>query len=804
MKRGSDGCWRASRKLTGRPGQLFQWGVRGPQGWMLFEEEPLAFRLDEASGQQQYQVSGLTSLGLCWHGRALEVRLWAPHAQAVELFFEGPRQNRFGLERQGEFWFARLADGRVFEGCAYGFELVTAEGDRVVRSDPYARSFQGPQRGVCEVYLEKPSGRVVHRYAKVPMERFLRFEAVSSTGPVWLSFHHHHGRALSASQLRERLSGRGRALAARAQEAFWRDRVGADGRIELAGKGPTWSVLVPRPETLVGLEYALVDAEGRAHHDRWRTELRDLHLWPALGLVPPREEFRWCHPKPSFGPEEMVVYQLHIGSWRGAFGNRRSSHLGDLLEHLDYFEQLGVNAIELLPTNTFEGHRDWGYTGTASLGVSQNYGYFDEHGWVDGALALKRFIDAAHGRGIKVLNDVVYNHIGGDHNNLWEFDGKRNSWFEWEHQVEPDPALSKPLPRFPSATAEARSQNRRDTTRHTPWGPIPAYSKKAVAQFFIDHALGQLHEFGFDGIRFDFTHLIHNRSGGGSAGWSMLRRMHRTVRRFFPEALTYAEEFPQHPIIATPAGGHGEGGAGFDGMWNTEFQHRLVYDHHRPSVLQQAATGQPMSLERFVDHLTEPEGFSDYLQSITVLSNHDEVGNAKRIIGVASQGHGSDSRSLALARVVCGLGLLAPGIPIFFQGTENLASNYFSWGLPHSWDLGWDWWERRRGPRWRHFVYFQAMLGLRRQRSDLRARVPAQPLWVDGSRGVLALRRGHCLLLVNLGSKKAEVSIDGSWDLLLSSEERRFGGRGRLAHRATRQFELGPATLAVYSRVPST
>nr|MDT0664487.1 alpha-amylase family glycosyl hydrolase [Micromonospora sp. DSM 115978] len=101
-----------------------------------------------------------------------------------------------------------------------------------------------------------------------------------------------------------------------------------------------------------------------------------------------------------------VLYELHVGTFtpEGTF----DAAIGKL----DHLVELGVDAVELLPVNAFPGRHGWGYDGVGLFAVHEAYG---------GPLGLARFVDAAHSRGLGVIMDVVYNHLGPDGNDLSQF-----------------------------------------------------------------------------------------------------------------------------------------------------------------------------------------------------------------------------------------------------------------------------------------------------------------------------------------------------------------------------------------------
>ena len=160
---------------------------------------------------------------------------------------------------------------------------------------------------------------------------------------------------------------------------------------------------------------------------------------------------------------EHVFYELHIGTFtpEGTYVAAGKK--------LDYLAELGVTAIELMPLAEVPGTRNWGYDGVLPYAPTHNYGTPDE---------LKAFIAAAHGAGLAVYLDVVYNHFGPEGNYLHGY-----------------------APTF-------------YTERHkTPWGAaidVEAEERDDVRAYFIENALYWTQEFRFDGLRFDAVHAIYD------------------------------------------------------------------------------------------------------------------------------------------------------------------------------------------------------------------------------------------------------------------------------------------------------
>jgi hypothetical protein len=141
-----------------------------------------------------------------------------------------------------------------------------------------------------------------------------------------------------------------------------------------------------------------------------RGQADDVH---GASLVIDPRAYQWQHPDWSGRPwEEAVVTELHVGTATpdGTFDALR--------RRLDHFVDTGITAIEIMPVADFSGSRGWGYDGVLLYAPERSYGTPDK---------LKRLIDEAHGRGIMVLLDVVYNHFGPDGNYLHAYASQHSS-----------------------------------------------------------------------------------------------------------------------------------------------------------------------------------------------------------------------------------------------------------------------------------------------------------------------------------------------------------------------------------------
>ncbi|HUC17146.1 MAG TPA: malto-oligosyltrehalose trehalohydrolase [Acetobacteraceae bacterium] len=343
-----------------------------------------------------------------------------------------------------------------------------------------------------------------------------------------------------------------------------------------------------------------------------RAQAGDVH--DASLIVDPRA-YEWRHPDWYGRPwHEAVIYELHVGAMGGFAGVAR------LLPEL---VALGVTAIELMPISHFPGRRNWGYDGALPYAPATAYGTPDE---------LKELVDAAHGFGLMVLLDVVYNHFGPDGNYLGTY---------------------------------ARSFFRADAA--TPWGEAIDFGQSEVRSFFIDNALLWLMEYRFDGLRFDAVHAIGDRR--------FLVELANSVRD------TVEPGRHVHLVLENDENDADLLRNGFDAQWSDDAHHALhvlltgeqsgyYADYPKPAAalaraLKEGFTyqGQP-SRFRGGRRRGSPSGDLPPTSFVIFLQNHDQVGNrafGERLTAL------TDPAALAAAKLLL---LLAPQIPLLFMGEE--------------------------------------------------------------------------------------------------------------------------------------
>lgn len=343
---------------------------------------------------------------------------------------------------------------------------------------------------------------------------------------------------------------------------------------------------------------------------------------------------------------EWVIYEMHIGTFHDT-DEERPGTFDHAIEKLDYLaNDLGVNAIELMPAAEFPGGHSWGYNPSHLFAIERDYG---------GPKAFRRFIKAAHERGIAVILDVVYNHLGPSDIDLWRFDG----WSDLGHA--------------------GGIYIYDDTRAATPWGHTrPDYGREEVRQFIRNNAMFWLEEFRLDGLRFDATAYMRSVSGFGDDlpdGWNLMQWINREVNAEQPWKLMIAEDLRENEWVTKPAE---QGGAGFDTQWSAKFTHTLRHaivtqqDRDRDMFKVAEAIGQ------------QPNG--EPLQRVIYTESHDEVANGQARIAEAIWPNYPDSwfskkRSTLGAAVT----LTSPGMPMLFQGQEFLEDRWFADTDPLDW-----------------------------------------------------------------------------------------------------------------------
>lgn len=334
---------------------------------------------------------------------------------------------------------------------------------------------------------------------------------------------------------------------------------------------------------------------------------------------------------------ELVIYELHVGTFtsQGTY-----AALADRLEDL---AELGITAIELLPLAAFGGARGWGYDGVLPYAPHPAYGTPED---------LKRLVQRAHGVGLSILLDVVYNHFGPDGNYLGRY---AREFFTSKH--------------------------------HTPWGDAIDFQQKTVRQFFIQNALYWINEYHFDGLRVDAVHAIYDdgpthfidemvdtlKAGPGRERpvHIVLENHHNEARRLERKGVSQWNDDFHHAMHVLVTG-------------ETEGYYRDYAARPAEQLGKALAQGFIYQGERSVVE-GQPRGeVSTHLPSsafVNFLQNHDQIGNRALGERLASLTQPQPLRA-ALAIL-----LLTPSIPMLFMGEEYAAAQPFLYFCDYAGEL---------------------------------------------------------------------------------------------------------------------
>jgi len=338
---------------------------------------------------------------------------------------------------------------------------------------------------------------------------------------------------------------------------------------------------------------------------------------------------------------QYIIYELHVGTFtaEGTFDAA--------IPDLERLTEIGITAVELMPVAQFPGERNWGYDGTCPFAAQHSYG---------GPQGLKRLVDACHRKGMAVVLDVVYNHLGPEGNYLRDFGPYFTDFYQ------------------------------------TPWGEAVNFDgphSDEVRRFFIESALYWVCDCHIDALRIDAVHAILDFSARPFLE-ELALQIHREAERLNRRIYCIAESALNDTRVIRP---REFGGFGLDAQWNDDFHHALH------SLLTGEISGYYQDFGRLQDlSLSWREGFvysgrySAYRrrrhgnssravaarQFVVFAQNHDQIGNRM---------HGERLTQLITfeqLKLAAGVVLLAPFIPLLFMGEEYGEVAPFAYFIDHS------------------------------------------------------------------------------------------------------------------------
>jgi maltooligosyltrehalose trehalohydrolase len=526
-----------------------------------------------------------------------------------------------------------------------------------------------------------------------------------------------------------------------------------------------WIPAEPLPDDGIGefdYGFALDDSEIVLPDPRSRRQPNGVHGWSRTFDA---DEFDWSDQKWT-GKQlaGCIIYELHVGTFT------TEGTLTAAIERLDHLVKLGIDFVELMPVNAFNGPHNWGYDGVHWYAVHEGYG---------GPLGYMQFVDACHRAGLGVIQDVVYNHLGPSGNYLPEFG---------------------PYLRNDSGT--------------NIWGDSPNLDHEEsdeVRRYIIDNALMFLTDYHVDGLRLDAVHALHD-----TRATHLLEELNIEVsarstflRRPMP---LIAESDLNDPRLITAREG---GGYGLTAQWSDDFHHALYVSltgdtsGYYADFDSLAALGKVFESGFF--HTGTRSSFRGRTHGhpidtwrtptwrlVVCSDNHDQIGNRAKGERLSSK------ISPAQQAIAAMLTLLSPFTPMIFMGEEWGAATPWRFFTSHpepelaemvragrleefaqmDWDTSdvpdpqdprtfevsrLDWSELER-PRHADFLAFtRRLITIRRTYPDF-----TNPSFDQGRAlssdegGWLLLERGDMIMVVNFRDRPTEVSVGRAVDPVIT------------------------------------
>lgn len=484
----------------------------------------------------------------------------------------------------------------------------------------------------------------------------------------------------------------------------------------------------------------------------------------GLSRIYDQSAFQWSDTAFRAQPlSSAIVYEMHAGTFTP------EGTLDAAIAKLDYLKDLGITHVELMPVAAFAGNHGWGYDGVALFAVHEPYG---------GPDALKRFVNAAHGKGLAVLLDVVYNHFGPSGN----YTGKFGPYVTEAH--------------------------------HTSWGGAVNFEEAwstEVRRFFCDNALMWMRDFHIDGLRLDAVHAYVDRSAIHFLEQlaEETAALESTLGR--PLVLVGESDLNDPRIVTAPEAG----GFGLHAQWSDDFHHALF------AVLAREPQGGYYSdfgsLEQLAEALEQTfvfdGAYSHYRRRnhgrsaahlpqsrfLGYIQNHDQVGN--RAVGERLH----ESTGFDRAKIAAALVLTSPFVPMIFQGEEWAASSPFQYFADHDdpelaravsqgrkrefQAFGWapdqipdpekretfarsklHWNEIARAPHHGMLLWYRELIALRRSSPSLHDSEPGNTkVLFDAEAKWLAVHRGPMRVVCNLGPEARSFPLPPGSGLRLAS-----------------------------------
>ncbi len=411
-----------------------------------------------------------------------------------------------------------------------------------------------------------------------------------------------------------------------------RERAGKVDRVPMAAAGGGWFAAALALQAGDRYGFMLDDAQQPLPDPRSRRQPDGVH---GLSALDDPSAFAWTDD--AWTGRQLagsVIYELHIGTFTP------SGTLDSAIDHLDHLVDLGIDLVELLPVNGFNGTHNWGYDGVLWYTVHEGYG---------GPAAYRRFVDACHAHGLAVVQDVVYNHLGPSGNYL---------------------------PRFGPYLHDASANT---------WGDSVNLDEPEVRRYVLDNLAIWFDDFHVDGLRLDAVHALVDDPDDHILRDMAIETDARSAHLRRPLTLI-AESDLNDPRLILP---REAGGYGLTAQWSDDHHHAIhaAISGESAGYYADFATRDalPTTSQRGFLHAGTYSSFREREHGhpipadvpawrlVTCAQNHDQIGNR------AAGDRLSALVDVELLAVTAVLNLTSPFTPMLFMGEE--------WGATTPWQF---------------------------------------------------------------------------------------------------------------------
>ena len=558
--------------------------------------------------------------------KAVVVRAFLPYAAGITVIDYANKRKKYPMERLHADGFFEVTIADREEWVRYQLEYTDADGNTWRSYDPYSFS---PTLSEFDRHLFG-AGTHYEIYEKMGGRLMTHEGARGAAFSVW--------------------APNAKAVSVIGDFNNWDARRSPMRRL---GESGIWELFLPAAAEGDKYKFHVTQCDGRVVD---KTDPYGVYAEVRpnnASVLYPLKRYKWkdrrwmtARRKYDFRAAPMNIYEVHLGSWKRAEGNRFLSYTELAEQLIPYVKEMGYTHIEMLPVEEHPFDGSWGYQGTGYYAPTSRYGSPDE---------FKQFVDACHQNGISVILDWVPAHFPKDDFALARFDGTAL----YEHQ---DPRLGE----------------------HIQWGTyIFNYGRKEVANFLLANALYWMDIFHIDGLRVDAVasllrldfckeegQWLPNVYGGSEnlEAIEFLKHMNSVIAEREPGALMIAEDSTAWPGVTKKVE---EGGLGFSLKWNmgwmNDFLSYIKLD--------------PIYRKYHQNKLTFGMAYH-YAENFVLVLSHDEVVHTKS--SMIGKMPGDVWQSFANLRLSYGFMMGHPGKKLLFMGGEF--AQYSEWSEARSLD----------------------------------------------------------------------------------------------------------------------